>query len=58
MILFADDDGQVQGFVAALLTKCGRNLIVADDGVAALQKARRNSRALVGCRNTGIELAI
>ena len=39
-ILFADDDGQIQKFVAALLSKCGYNLIVANDGFIALQKAR------------------
>ncbi len=40
-ILFADDDGQLQKFVAALLIKCGYNLIAANDGITALQKARQ-----------------
>jgi DNA-binding NtrC family response regulator len=39
-ILFAEDDGQLQQFVAALLTKQGYNLILASDGLTALQKAR------------------
>ena len=39
-ILFADDDGQLQKFVAALLHKCGYKVIVASDGKDALQKAR------------------
>jgi two-component system cell cycle sensor histidine kinase/response regulator CckA len=39
-ILFADDDGQLQNFVAALLHKCGYKVIVANDGKDALQKAR------------------
>jgi DNA-binding response OmpR family regulator len=39
-ILFADDDGQLQKFVAALLRKCGYHVIVASDGKDALQKAR------------------
>jgi DNA-binding NtrC family response regulator len=39
-ILFADDDGQLQKFVAALLTKSGYHLILASNGLDALQKAR------------------
>ena len=39
-ILFADDDGQLQTFISALLTRCGYNLIVAGSGQDALQKAR------------------
>ncbi|MGA2133549.1 MAG: response regulator [Bryobacteraceae bacterium] len=39
-ILFADDDGQLQKLVAALLLKCGYRVIVAKDGQEALQKAR------------------
>ncbi len=38
-ILFADDDGQIQRFVAALLHKCGYNVILARDGNEALKKA-------------------
>jgi DNA-binding NtrC family response regulator len=39
-ILFADDDGQIQKFVAALLTKNGYHFIAASNGLEALQKAR------------------
>src|SRR5579871_642577 len=39
-ILFADDDGQLQKFVAALLHRLGYKVIVASDGKDALQKAR------------------
>ena len=39
-ILFADDDGQLQKFVAALLQMLGYRVIVAIDGRDALQKAR------------------
>jgi len=39
-ILFADDDGQLQKFVAALLHGCGYKVIVAANGKDALQKAR------------------
>ena len=39
-ILFADDDGQLQKFVAALLHTLGYKVIVAGDGKDALQKAR------------------
>jgi DNA-binding response OmpR family regulator len=64
-ILFADDDGQVQKFVAALLLKQGYNVIVAVDGLSALQKAREfhgtihlllSDIEMPGM--TGIELAI
>jgi DNA-binding response OmpR family regulator len=39
-ILFADDDSQLQKFVATLLRKHGYNLIIANNGMEALQKAR------------------
>jgi two-component system cell cycle sensor histidine kinase/response regulator CckA len=39
-ILFADDDGQLQKFVAALLFKCGYKVILASDGRDALLKSR------------------
>jgi|SRR5579883_2202388 len=39
-ILFADDDGQLQKFVATLLYKLGYKVIVASDGRDAIQKAR------------------
>jgi len=39
-ILFADDDGHLQKFVAALLKRCGYKVIVAANGKDALQKAR------------------
>lgn len=39
-ILFADDDGQMQKFVAALLHRLGYKVITARDGKDALQKAR------------------
>jgi len=38
-ILFADDDGAIQKFVAILLHNCGYNVIVASNGADALQKA-------------------
>jgi two-component system cell cycle sensor histidine kinase/response regulator CckA len=64
-ILYVGDDGHVQKFVAALLTKCDYNLIVANDGVAALQRAREFDGVihLLLCDiempgMTGIELAI
>jgi DNA-binding response OmpR family regulator len=38
-ILFAEDEGPVRKFVVSLLTQCGYNLIVAEDGKEALQKA-------------------
>ena len=64
-ILFADDNGQVQKFVAALLKRCRYNVIVASDGKDALQKAREfdgiihlllSDIEMPGM--TGIELAI
>lgn len=64
-ILFADDDGQLQEFVAALLHKCGYKVIVAGNGRDALQKAREfggiihlllSDVEMPGM--TGIELAI
>jgi len=64
-ILFADDDGQVQKFVATLLQKNGYNVITAHDGPSALQKAREfhgtihlllSDVEMPGM--TGIELAI
>ena len=64
-ILFADDDGQLQKFVTALLLKCGYKVIVANDGKEALQKAREfdgpihlllSDVEMPGM--TGIELAI
>jgi DNA-binding response OmpR family regulator len=64
-ILFADDDGQVQKFVATLLHKNGYNIIAASDGASALQKAREfhgvihlllSDVEMPGM--TGIELAI
>lgn len=39
-ILFADDDGQLQKFVASLLHKLGYKVLVASNGKDALQKAR------------------
>lgn len=39
-ILFADDDGQVQKFVAALLNKAGYHTLLAHDGLGALAIAR------------------
>lgn len=38
-ILLADDDGELRKMVSALLTRYGYNLIVANDGRDALQKA-------------------
>jgi two-component system, cell cycle sensor histidine kinase and response regulator CckA len=64
-ILFAEDDGQLQKFVATLLHKCGYKVIVASDGRDALQKAREfegiihlllSDVEMPGM--TGIELAI
>jgi DNA-binding NtrC family response regulator len=64
-ILFADDDGQLQKFVAALLTKLGYRLIVAGNGLDALQKAREYDGVIDLLLSdvempgmTGIELAI
>src|ERR1041384_7873572 len=64
-ILFADDNGQVQRFVAALLHRLHYKVIVASDGKDALQKAREfegiihlllSDVEMPGM--TGIELAI
>jgi DNA-binding response OmpR family regulator len=64
-ILFADDDGKLQKFVAGLLHKSGYKVIVASDGKEALQKAREfdgiihlllSDVEMPGM--TGIELAI
>ena len=38
-ILLADDDGQLRKLVSALLIQCGYNVIVANDGKDALEKA-------------------
>ena len=64
-ILFADEDGILQKFVAALLTRSGYNLIAAIDGKDALQKASgfvgTIHLLLAGVEMpgmTGIELAI
>jgi DNA-binding response OmpR family regulator len=64
-ILFADDDGLLQKFVASLLKKAGYNLIVANDGKDALQKAREYNGTIHLLLSdvemphmTGIELAI
>ena len=64
-ILYADDDGQVQEFVAALLKRLGYHVIVAIDGTDALQKAREFDGVIHLLlsdvempRMTGIELAI
>jgi DNA-binding NtrC family response regulator len=64
-ILFADDDGQLQKFVAALLTKHGYHLILAANGLDALRKARAYEGVIHLLLSdiempgmTGIELAI
>jgi DNA-binding response OmpR family regulator len=64
-ILLADDDGQLRTFLAALLRKCGYNIIVASDGKEALQKAREFEGVIHLLLSdvdmpemTGIELAI
>ena len=64
-ILFAEDDGPLQKFVAALLTKTGYTLILANDGKDALQKAREFKGTIHLLLSdvemphmTGIELAI
>ena len=64
-ILFAEDDGQLQKFVATLLQNCGYKVLVASDARDALQKAREfkgiihlllSDVEMPGM--TGIELAI
>jgi DNA-binding NtrC family response regulator len=64
-ILFADDDGQIQKFVAALLAKNGYHVILAANGIDALQKARAYDGEIHMLLSdlempgmTGIELAI
>jgi DNA-binding response OmpR family regulator len=64
-ILFADDDGQLQKMVAALLHTCGYDVIVARDGKEALRKAHEFEGAIHLLLSdvdmpgmTGIELAI
>ena len=64
-VLFAEDDGQVQKFVSALLTKSGYHLILASNGLDALQKARAYEGVIHLLLSdvempgmTGIELAI
>ena len=64
-ILFADDDGQLQTMVAALLHRCGCHVIVARDGTDALTKAREFNGAIHLLLSdvdmpgmSGIELAI
>jgi len=64
-ILFADDDGQLQAFVAALLIRCGYNVILASGGREALEKARAHEGMIHLLLSdiempgmTGIELAI
>lgn len=49
-ILFADDDGLVQNFVADLLHRCGYKVIVASDRKDALQKARDFDGVICFCR--------
>jgi len=64
-ILFAHDDGELQKFVVALLTENGYNLILANDGKGALEKARAHEGMIHLLLSdvempgmTGIELAI
>ena len=61
-ILFADDDGPLQKFVAALLEKCGYNVIAASNGTEAIAKARACQGVihllLSDIEMPGIELAI
>jgi DNA-binding response OmpR family regulator len=64
-VLFADDDGQLQKFVVALLDRCGYKVIVARDGKEALKKAREFGGIIHLLLSdvdmpgmTGIELAI
>ena len=64
-ILFADDDGLVQTFVADLLHRCGYKVMVARDGKEALKKAREFDGVIHLLLSdidmhgmTGIELAI
>lgn len=64
-ILLADDDGSFRELVARLLCKCGYNVILAEDGQDALQKAREFDGIIQLLLSdidmpgmTGIELAI
>jgi len=64
-ILFADDDGQLQEFVAALLHECGYKVILARDGNEAIKEARAFDGVIHLLLSdvempgmTGIELAI
>ncbi len=64
-ILLADDDGQLRRFISSLLSKCGYNLILADDGKEALRKAGEFSGVIDLLLSdvempgmTGIELSI
>jgi two-component system cell cycle sensor histidine kinase/response regulator CckA len=64
-ILFAEDDEPIRKLVAALLTHCGYNLIVAEDGKSALEKAQEFAGTVDLLLSdvempgmTGIELAI
>ena len=64
-ILFAEDDGQLQKFVVALLTKHGYHVILAANGLDALQKAHAYEGVIHLLLSdiempgmTGIELAI
>jgi two-component system, cell cycle sensor histidine kinase and response regulator CckA len=64
-ILFADDDGHLQKFVANLLHTLGYKVITATDGKGALQKAREFAGTIHLLLSdiempgmTGVELAI
>ena len=64
-ILFAEDDERVRKFVAATLVRCGYNLILAEDGKSALEKANQYAGHIHLLLSdiempgmTGIELAI
>lgn len=64
-ILFAEDDGQLQKLIAVLLHQRGYKVIVAKDGMDALQKAREYDGPIHLLLSdvdmpgmTGIELAI
>jgi CheY-like chemotaxis protein len=64
-ILFAEDDERVRKFVSALLTRCGYNVIVAENGTSALEKALQHAGVIDLLLSdiempgmTGIELAI
>lgn len=64
-ILFAEDDARTRKFVSALLTRCGYNVIVAENGTSALEKALEHTGVIDLLLSdiempgmTGIELAI